>query len=72
MAYRLVSNMRFLWKWKLMYVLGPLLCFPLGLAFCHLVSGVIPQLLDPVHVVTAPGQWYMGILVFYISLSLKH
>lgn len=63
LAYRFISNGRRLRKWKLLCVLGPALCYLLGLAFYTLVSGVIPQLLDPAHVVTSPRQWYVGILV---------
>jgi len=63
-AYRLISNGRFLWKWMLLCVVAPVLCFLLGLAFYYLLCGEIPQLVDPAHVVTSPGQWYLGVLVF--------
>ena len=64
LACRLLSNGRIRWKWMLLCVLGPALCFLLGLAFNYLLRGEIPQLLDPAHVVKSPGQWYLGIFVF--------
>lgn len=64
LACRLLSPAGIRWKWVLLCVLGPAICFLLGLGFYSLLSGEIPQLLDPAHIVTSPGQWYLGIIVF--------
>jgi uncharacterized protein len=52
------------WKWYLVALGGPVSIFLLALTANSLLGGPTPQYLDPAHIITRPGQWYLGFVVF--------
>jgi uncharacterized protein len=51
-------------KWYLFCTLGPAALFLIALGVFRLAGGAVPRYVDPTHIISTSGQWYLGIVVF--------